>query len=164
MGFGVCCGVQGVSRSDRELLDTAALCGHLVPAGSVYALLAERRKKIFPDELFVDLFASERGRPSVPTDVIAVAMVLKELEGLSDRQAATALETDIRWKAAAGLALDEKAFDPSVFVYWRKRLNASERPYRLDEAVKTVAAQTGVLNGRSRRALDSTVFDDAVAT
>jgi IS5 family transposase len=96
--------------------------------------------------------------------VIAVAMVLKELEGLSDRQAATALETDIRPKAAAGLALDEKAFDPSVFVYWRRRLNASERPYRLDEAVKTVAAQTGVLNGRSRRALDSTTFDDAVAT
>jgi hypothetical protein len=104
----VCCGMQGVSRSDRELLDTAALCGHLVPAGSVYALLAEHRKQIFPDELFADLFASERGRPSVPTDVIAVAMVGKELEGLSDRQAATALETDIRWKAAAGLALDEK--------------------------------------------------------
>jgi hypothetical protein len=60
--------------------------------------------------------------------------------------------------------LDEKAFDPSVFVYWRKRLNASDRPYRIDEAVKTVAAQTGILNGRSRRALDSTVFDDAVAT
>jgi hypothetical protein len=53
-------------------------------------------QQIFPDELFADLFESERGRPSVPTDVIAVAMALKELEGLSDRQAATALETDIR--------------------------------------------------------------------
>jgi hypothetical protein len=50
-----------ISIPDRELLDTAALCGHLVPAGSVYALLAEHRKKIFPDELFVDLFESERG-------------------------------------------------------------------------------------------------------
>jgi hypothetical protein len=49
-GFGVCCGMQGVSRSDRQLLDTAALCGHLVPAGSVYALLAEHRKQIFPDQ------------------------------------------------------------------------------------------------------------------
>jgi len=145
-------------------LDTAALCGHLVPAGSVYALLAAHRKKIFPDELFADLFPSERGRPSIPTDVIAVAMVLKELEGLSDRQAATALETDIRWKAAAGLALDEKALNPSVLVYWRKRLNASDRPHRLDEAVKDVARRTGILNGRSRRALDSTVLDDAVAT
>ncbi len=118
----------------------------------------------FPTSAFADLFESERGRPSVPTDVLAVAMVLKELEGLSDRQAATALATDIRWKAAAGLALDAEAFHHTVFVYWRNRLNASERPHRLDEAVKTVACQTGILNGRSRRALDSTVLDDAVAT
>lgn len=157
-------GMQGSSATDRALLDTAALCGHLVPAGSVYAFLAEHRQRLFPDELFADLFPSGRGRPSVPAEVVATALVLKELEGLSDRQAAAALATDIRWKAAAGLALDDAGFDPSVFVYWRRRLNASERPHRIDEAVKDVAAQTGVLNGRSRRALDSTVLDDAVAT
>jgi IS5 family transposase len=156
--------MQGSSVTDRELLDTAALCGHLVPAGSVYAFLAEHRGRIFPDELFADLFPSGRGRPSVPADVIATAFVLKELEGLSDRQAAAALATDIRWKAAAGLAIDDAGFDASVFVYWRRRLNASERPHRIDTAVKDVAKQTGVLNGRSRRALDSTVLDDAVAT
>ncbi|MGH8887750.1 MAG: transposase [Egibacteraceae bacterium] len=50
----------------------------------------------------------------MPTDVTAVAVALKELEGLSDRQAATALETDVRWRAAAGSAPDEKAFDASV--------------------------------------------------
>ena len=156
--------MQGSSVVGRELLDTAALCGHLVPAGSVYALLAEHRKRLFPDEMFADLFPSGRGRPSVPADVIATAMVLKELEGLSDRQAAAALSRDIAWKAACGLALDAAAFDPSVFVYWRRRLNASDRPHRIDEAVKDVARQTGVLNGRARRALDSTVLDDAVAT
>ncbi len=91
-------------------------------------------------------------------------MVLKELEGLSDRQAAMALSCDIRWKAAAGLALDAEPFHHTVFVYWRNRCNASERPHRIDEAVKTVARQTGILNGRSRRAPDSTVLDDAVAT
>jgi len=157
-------GMQGSSVLDRELLDAAALCGHLVPAGSVYALLAEHRERLFPPEVFSDLFPSGRGRPSVPGEVIASAMVLKELEGLSDRQAATALATDIRWKVACGLALDEASFDPSVLVYWRRRLNASQRPHRIDEAVKDVAVKTGVLNGRSRRALDSTVLDDAVAT
>lgn len=100
----------------------------------------------------------------MPTDRIAVAMILQQLEGLSDREAATALETDIRWKAAAGMALDEKAFDPTLFVYWRRRLRASDRPHRLDEAVKEVVRQTGVLNGRNRRAMDTTIFDDAVAT
>lgn len=157
-------GMQGSSVLDPELLDAAALCGHLVPDGSVYAFLAEQRKRLFPDELFADLFPSGRGRPSVPAEVIATAMVLKELEGLSDRQAAEALSTDIRWKAAAGLSLAAEGFHPTVFVYWRNRLNASERPQRIDERVKEVASQTGVLAGRSRRALDSTVFDDAVAT
>lgn len=114
--------------------------------------------------MFADLFVAGQGRPLVPTDRIAVAMILQQLEGLSDREAATALETDIRWKAAAGMALDEKAFDPTLFVYWRKRLNASDRPHRIDEAVKEVVRQTGVLNGRNRRAMDTTIFDDAVAT
>jgi IS5 family transposase len=156
--------MQGSSVVDRELLDAAALCGHLVPAGSVYAFLAEHRQRVFPDELFADLFPSGRGRPSVPADVIATAMVLKELEGLSDRQAAAALSRDLAWKVACGLAVDAEAFDPSVLVYWRRRLGASDRPHRIDEAVKDVARQTGVLGGRSRRALDSTVLDDAVAT
>jgi hypothetical protein len=62
------------------------------------------------------------------------------------------------------LPLDAAAFDPSVSVCWRRRLNASERRHRIDEAVKDVARATGVLNGRARRALDSTVVDDAVAT
>jgi hypothetical protein len=61
----------------------------------------------------------------VPADVIATACVLKELGGLSDRQAAAALGRDIAWKAAAGLALDDAGFDASVSVYWRRRLNAS---------------------------------------
>jgi IS5 family transposase len=156
--------MQGTSVLNRELLDTEALCGHLVPAGSVYAFLAAHRRRLFPDELFADLFPSGRGRPSVPAEVIASAFVLKELEGLSDRQAAAALTRDIAWKVACGLALDAESFDASVFVYWRRRLNDSSRPHRIDEAVKDIAAQTGILNGKARRALDSTVLDDAVAT
>jgi hypothetical protein len=50
--------VQGRSGSDRELLDTASLVGHLVPAGSVYAFLAEHRGEVFPDGMFTDLFPS----------------------------------------------------------------------------------------------------------
>jgi IS5 family transposase len=43
-------------------------------------------------------------------------------------------------------------------------LAASTRPDRIFEAVKTVVAATGVLTGKTRRALDSTILDDAVAT
>ncbi|MEX2135289.1 MAG: transposase, partial [Acidimicrobiia bacterium] len=80
--------MQGSSRPERVLLDAAALCRQLVAEGSVYAFLADHRADLFPDELFSDLFRSGRGRPSIPGDVMASAMLLKELEGLSDREAA----------------------------------------------------------------------------
>jgi hypothetical protein len=157
-------GVQGTSDPNRELLDAAALVGHLVSAGTVYAFLAEHRQRLFPDGLFADLFPSARGRPSVPADVVATVMVLQSLEGLSDREAAQALRTDIRWKVAAGLALDDGGFHPTVLTLWRNKLRGSDRPQRIFDAVRGVVAETGVLAGRTRRALDSTLLDDAVAT
>jgi IS5 family transposase len=95
---------------------------------------------------------------------MAVALVLKELEGLSDRQAADALRCDIRWKVACGLPLDDPGVHFTVFTYWRTRLGKSERPQRINDAVSEAARASGVLAGRTRRALDSTLLDDAVAT
>jgi IS5 family transposase len=157
-------GVQGKSDPNPQLLDAAALCRQLVPDGSLYAFLADHRRELFRDEDFADLFPSGRGRPSVPADVMAVALVLKELEGLSDRQAADALRCDIRWKVACGLPLDHPGVHFTVFTYWRTRLGQSERPQRINDAVSAAAKASGVLAGRTRRALDSTLLDDAVAT
>lgn len=156
--------MQGKSDPNRELLDAAALCRELVPKGSVEAFLADHRHQLFPDEMFADLFPSGRGRPSIPADVIATAMVLQALEGLSDREAARAVRDRISWKVACGLALDDEGFDYSVLTYWRTRLRHSERPERIFDAVREVIDATGVLAGRRRRALDSTILDDAVAT
>lgn len=61
-------------------MDAGALCGHLLGAGSVYAFLAGRRRELFDDALFADLFPAGRGRPSVPADVVATVLVLKALE------------------------------------------------------------------------------------
>jgi IS5 family transposase len=157
--------MQGTNDPTRvELLDAAALCRHLVREGSVYAFLANHRKDLFPDELFADLFPSGRGRPSVPADQVATVMVLQVLEGLSDREAAQQLACNIAWKVAAGLTLTDQGFHPTVLTLWRSRLRACDRPERVFEAVRAVIAQTGVLAGRQRRALDSTLLDDAVAT
>ena len=79
-------------------------------------------------------------------------------------QTADALRFDIRWKVACGRSLTQMSFDPSTLVYWRKRIAASARPDRVFDAVAEVIAQTGVLRGRRKRCVDSTVFDDAVAT
>ena len=156
--------MQGLDNPNRELLDAGALCRQLVDEGSVYAFLADHRTVVFPDGMFEDLFPSGRGRPSIPAGVMASAMILKELEGLSDRQAADALRCDIRWKVACGLALDDEGVHYTVFTYWRQRLGKSQSPNRIGDAVRHVVDASGVLSGKKRRALDSTLLDDAVAT
>ena len=62
------------------------------------------------------------------------------------------------------MALDDEGFHPTVLTLWRNKLRASDRPERIFDAVREVIAETGVLKGKIRRALDSTVLDDAVAT
>jgi hypothetical protein len=156
-------GVQGESDRQRELLDVESVAGHLLEPGSVFALLAEHRDRLFPATLFADLFPSGRGRPSIPGEVIASVIVLQALFGHSDREAVDALTFDLRWKAACGYAIDAKGFDPSTLTYWRRRLAASERPQRIFEVVREVITETGAVAGKQRRALDSTVLDDAVA-
>jgi hypothetical protein len=157
-------GMQGRSRLGGELPDAQALAGGLVPRGSVFAFLAEHRHELFPDEFTADLFPSLTGRPSLPADLVGSVLVLKELYDLSDAQAAEALAFDIRWKVACGRSLAQAGFDPSTLVYWRRRIAKSSRPDRVFDAVAEVIAQTGILAGRRRRCMDSTVFDDAVAT
>ena len=141
-----------------------SVAGHLLKPGSVFAFLAQHRGEVFPDGMFADLFPSDRGRPSVPADVMASVIVLQALHGLSDSETVDAVTFDLRWKAACGLPVTAAAFHATTLTYWRRRLAASTAPNRIFDAVREVIDQTGVLKGRSRRALDSTILDDAVAT
>jgi Transposase domain (DUF772) len=156
--------MQGRERAERQLLDAQALVGHLVPAGSMFAFLAGHRGELFADGDFADLFPSGRGRPSVPASVMASVMVLQVLHDYSDAEAAEAAGCDLRWKVACGFPLDHGGFDPSTLVYWRRRIAQSGRPHRISDAVAKVIAGTGILKGRRRRAVDSTILADAVAT
>ncbi|GAA0438392.1 hypothetical protein GCM10010357_69760 [Streptomyces luteireticuli] len=88
----------------------------------------------------------------------------RALHGLSDFETVQELRCDLCWKAACGLGLHDTAFDPSLLAYLQRRPAHSSRPNRVFEAVQEVVKATGVLRGRHRRALDSTVLDDAAAT
>src|SRR5246127_2462172 len=157
--------MQGFERADRQLLDAGKLAGHLIPAGSMFAFLAAHRAEVFRDADYADLFAPPGlGRPSLPATQMAAVLTLQVLCDYSDRETAEAVRFDVRWKAAIGAALDDPGFDPSTLVYWRRRIAESARPHRVNDAVKTVIEQTGVLKGRRRRAVDSTILADGVAT
>ena len=157
--------MQGRADGQRELLDAESVAGHLLKPGSVFAFLAEHRRGLFPDEMFADLFPSGRGRPSVPAEVMASVIVLQTLHGsvgCGDDRCGDASICGGRPRSA-GRSLSA-AFHDTTLTYWRRRLAASADPNRIFEAVQQVIAETGVIKGKTRRALDSTVLDDAVAT
>jgi hypothetical protein len=157
-----------LGRADRQvdLFDEAAgFCEESLPENSIYRFLARERDRLFPDELFADLF-TERGRRSVPPSVVATVMVLQRLEGLSDREAVDRYAFDVRWRYAAGVggygAGRWGRFAHTVLVDMRERLRRSARPDRIFEVGLQAAAAAGLV-GR-RRVLDSTPLYDAVAT
>ncbi|MGA2827135.1 MAG: IS1182 family transposase [Streptosporangiaceae bacterium] len=157
--------MQGFERSDRQLLDAEMLAGHLVPDGSMFAFLAAHRGEVFPDAEYADLFAPPGvGRPSLPATQMAAVLTLQVLHDYSDRETAEAVRFDVRWKVAIGSSLDDAGFDPSSLVYWRNRIARSKRPHRVNDAVRKIVEQTGILKGRRRRAVDSTILADGVST
>ncbi|MFI1051413.1 transposase [Streptomyces griseoruber] len=157
-------GMQGEWAEELVGPDVWETCRELIPVGSVFAFLAEHREVLFPPGMFADMYPSANGRPSLPPQVLAATVVLQSLQGLSDFETVQELRCDLRWKAACGLGLYDTAFAPSLLTYFRRRLRHSADPTRIFTKVKEVVAAAGVLKGRQRRALDSTVLDDAVAT
>ena len=106
----------------------ARFCEESLPENSIYRFLARERDRLFPDELFADLFTG-RGRRSVPPSVVATVMVLQRLEGLSDREAVDRYAFDVRWRYAAGVGGYGGArwarFAHTVLVDMRERLRGS---------------------------------------
>jgi hypothetical protein len=154
----------GSADKQRRFDDPVAVLGDRLREGSIYKLLAEHGHEMFPDDYFADCYLnSPLGRPTVPARILATVMLLQAFEGLSDREACDRLGFDLRWQAAAGVAIGAEAFHPTVLVGARNRLRSSERPRRLFEDTKVVAKATGAL-GQRARVLDSTPVYDAVAT
>ena len=156
-----------MGRADRQgdlFDDVVRFCEDSLPGNSIYGFLARERDRLFPDELFGDLFEAS-GRRSVPPSVVATVMVLQRLGGLSDREAVDRYAFDVRWRYAAGVGGyggGWGGFAHTVLVDMRARLRRSTRPDRIFE-VGLEAAHAAGLVGR-RRVLDSTPLYDAVAT
>jgi hypothetical protein len=144
----------------------ARWCEAALPEGSVYRFLARERVRLFPPELFADLF-EPTGRRSVPPSILAVVMVLQRLEGLSDREAADRFAFDVRWRYAAGVAdavagEETASFAHTVLVDLRARLRRSADPDRIFRVTCQLARQVGLVG--VRRVLDSAPLEDAVTT
>jgi hypothetical protein len=140
-------------------------CEQALAENSIYALLHRERDRLFPDEMFTDLFA-EKGRRSVPPSVVATVMVLQRLEGLSDREAVERYSFDARWRYAAGVGSYDcggwSSFAHTVLVDFRARLDGSGDKRRIFNRSVEVAGAAGLVG--AKRVLDSTPLYDAVST
>jgi hypothetical protein len=127
--------------------------------------LHRERGRLFPPELFADLF-QPTGRRSVPPSILGVVMVLQRLEGLSDREAADRFAFDTRWQYAAGVAdavagEETASFAQTVLVDLRARLRRSADPDRIFRVTCDLPRPSGGLVG-VRRVLDSASLKDAI--
>jgi transposase len=154
----------GTLDPQMDLLDANAVCGHLLTEGSVFRHLATLGDTLFTDDDFADLYNPGRGRHSVPPSLLAKICLLQRLEGVSDAEATERVRCDLRYKVALGLPLLHEGFHPTVLVYFRQRLRASEAPRRIFDRFKQVAEEAGLLSKRGMRVLDSTPILSAVAT
>lgn len=152
----------GLAERQGRLGNVAvARCEAELPERSIYRLLHAERDRLFPDELFSDLYV-QHGRRSVPPSILAVVVVLQRLEGCSDREAVDRFAYDLRWRYAAGVDDEMPGFVHTVLVELRTRLRASADPDRIFRVTTELARQVGLVG--VRRVLDSAPLFDAVAT
>ncbi len=77
----------GQRRPQRGFFDADHLYLDQVGSQSFYGFLAQHRGDLFRDEDFAAFYAAQRGRPSVPPSLLAIALLLQTHDHVSDQEA-----------------------------------------------------------------------------
>jgi transposase len=111
---------------------------------------------LFMPTSFAHLF-SHTGQPAEAAWRLALITVMQFVEGLSDRQAADAVQGRIDFKYALGLELTDPGFDRTVLSEFRARLVAGNAEHLLLDTMLALFKERGwrhpraASNGRIRR-------------
>jgi transposase len=151
-----------VADRQRGFFD-AAWCRELLPADSIYALLAEHGERIVRDQDFADCYSERQGRPSIPPSLLAKVLLLAYRDGLSDERAMDAVRFDLRWKIALDLPVDHPGFHATSLVRFRARLLLHGKERLVFERSLELATELGLLSGPAEQILDSTPMLGAAA-
>jgi transposase len=128
-----------------------------LPQGNLYVQLRDVLGVGYQDADFAGLFRGPGATGGAPLAVGAGdGAVLQFAEGLSDRQAAEAVQARIDWKHAPGLDLTDAGFDFSVLGEFRARLVAGGAEQQLLDALLAACAARGYLKASGRQRTDST--------
>ena len=125
------------------------------PKGSLAMRLRDELAGIYRDEQFASLFPT-RGQPAEAPWRLAIVLVLQYVEGLTDRQAAEAVQGRIDWKYALGLELTDPGIDASVLSEFRARIVAGGAEAQLLDTLLELCKQRGWLKAGGKQRTDST--------
>ncbi|WP_431904047.1 transposase, partial [Nonomuraea sp. bgisy101] len=117
--------------------------------------------EVFADEAFAGAFGKE-GRPGWSPGRLALITVLQRVDNLTDRQADEAVATDLTWKYALGLSLNDPGFDASVLSEFRSRVIAHELEERPLDLLLAALQERGLLQAGGKQRTDSTHVISAV--
>ncbi|MEV6032858.1 transposase [Nonomuraea sp. NPDC052116] len=100
-----------------------------------------------------EVFAGAFGREGWSLGRLALVTVLQRVGNLTDRQAAEAVATDLTWKYALGLDLDDPGFDAGVPSEFRSRVIAHELEEKPLDLLLAALQERGLLaaGGKQRR-------------
>ena len=135
--------------------ETVRVAHAICPRGTLYMRIRDELGTIYEDQSFATLF-SARGHPVIAPWRLALVCIFQFIEGLSDRQAAEAVQQRIDWKYALGLELTDPGFDFSVLSQFRTRLLAGGAEMQLFEILLEHLKARGLLKARGRQRTDST--------
>jgi transposase len=135
--------------------ETARLARAINPKGTLYMHIRDQLGAIYEDQSFADLF-STRGQPAEAPWRLVLVCIFQFMEGLTDRQAAEAVQQRIDWKYALALALDDPGFDFSVLCKFRARLLADGNEMQLFDVMLAHLKTLGLFKARGRQRTDST--------
>ncbi len=119
-------------------------------ANTIFPLLETYRERLSP------LYCVDNGRPAWDPVRLLAVLVLQFVLRQPDRQAAEAVQYDLRWRLALHLDAHDATFDPTVLVVFRNRLVEHETEGLAFSVVLDYLVEHGWVPKRSRQRLDST--------
>ncbi len=135
--------------------ETARVARAAFPKGHRYLRVADALERLFTGDAFLALFPMH-GQPAQRTWQLALVTILQFAEGLSDRQAANAVQSRIDWTYVLRLELTDPGFDASVLSAFRTRLIVGAAESLRLETLLTWCRNRQLVKARGRQRTDST--------
>jgi hypothetical protein len=127
--------------------------------------VGEFRRSALPlidEDAFRDFYHDSNGRPNKPVQTVIGALLLKEMNDLTDAETVGALDYDLRWQVALDLEPEETHVCQKTLHNFRAKIMASDRGRLLFEQMTAkIIHALGVSTERQR--LDSTHITSNVA-